>query len=138
MASGALRQGLRRAQPAGGGGGGPAGVRHLAQDRRGGGGAVLTDVYAYPNPALRSRKPTIHVEAAGALEMLEVRIYDVSGSKVHDASLPVANGVATGGVSVYEYVWDDGNAASGVYLYVVEAIAEGGSARAAGKLALVR
>lgn len=88
-------------------------------------------VYAYPNPALRGRKATFHVELAGQPEKVSLRVYDVTGNKVSEQT-------AAGPAAVHEQIWEDGGAASGIYLYVVEAAGAGRMARRRGLVALVR
>ncbi|MFA6094002.1 MAG: kelch repeat-containing protein [Elusimicrobiota bacterium] len=97
---------------------------------------VLRDVYVFPNPARAGAKPTFHVEV-GRADSLEIRVYDVSGRKVHETQISGPPGIVEGRYA-YEYVWE-GRIASGVYFYSIEAKKAGqGSLRKTGKLAVVR
>ena len=79
----------------------------------------MNEVYAYPNPAYNGNRPTIHVEC-GVAESVEVRIYDVSGDLLHDARIE-SQPVIMDNKYAYEYTWNAGGIASGVYVYVVVA-----------------
>lgn len=88
-------------------------------------------VYAYPNPALRGRKATFHIELKGRPERVSLRVYDVTGNKISEQA-------AAGPAAAHEQVWEDGGAASGIYIFVVEAVIGGQMARTRGLVALVR
>jgi len=93
---------------------------------------VLTKVYSYPNPA-RGRNPTIHIEC-GAADKIEIRIYTIAADLVHKTEL---TGAPNAG-SAYEYVWDTGDAASGIYIYLVRARRNGKTVKKLKKLAVIK
>jgi sugar lactone lactonase YvrE len=101
----------------------------------------LDEVYSYPNPARSGARPVIHVEC-GLADGAEIRVYDLAGDLVHEASIagppPVVND-GQGPQYAFEYPWDVSNAASGVYLYTVAVHKNGSdSLRKTGKLAVVK
>ncbi|MGQ0644975.1 MAG: fibronectin type III domain-containing protein, partial [Elusimicrobiota bacterium] len=101
----------------------------------------LGEVYAFPNPARSGANPTLHVEA-GLADRLEIRIYDVAGTLVHETEIPGAPRLVDDGQGpqyAYEYTWDASGAPSGVYLFRVQAHKAGESQLAAsGKLAVLK
>ncbi|TBR19407.1 hypothetical protein EPO15_14270 [bacterium] len=101
---------------------------------------VLHEVYAFPNPAVGGARPTLHV-AVGMADRVTIRIYDISGQQVHQATLDSSPSVIDDGSGpkfAYEFPWD-GHIPSGVYLYTVVAEKNGqGAIRKTGKLAVVR
>lgn len=104
-------------------------------------GLAFGEVYAFPNPA-RGKSPTIHVEA-GSADRVEIRIYDLSGERVHEANVQgpaplIDDGSGRGPVASFEYAWDVSGVGSGVYLYVVTAHKDGASVRKSGKVAVIR
>ncbi|HAH08445.1 MAG TPA: hypothetical protein DCM05_18290 [Elusimicrobia bacterium] len=97
---------------------------------------VFRELYVFPNPARAGAKPTIHL-AVGKADQVIIRIYNVAGQQVHEASLDGAPQVIDIQYA-YEYAWD-GRIPSGVYFYTVEAKKSGqGSIRRTGKMAVVR
>lgn len=93
-------------------------------------GALLGEVYAYPNPVSRGQTPRIRVESAA--DRVEIRVYDVSGELKHSAAYdnPQAD---------LEHSWDVSGVGSGVYVYAVTASRAGERpARAKGKLGVIR
>ncbi|MFH1723780.1 MAG: T9SS type A sorting domain-containing protein [Elusimicrobiota bacterium] len=101
---------------------------------------TLRDVYVFPNPAVGGAKPTVHI-AVGIADKVTIRIYDIAGQQVHQATVdgvpPVIND-GTGPKYAYEYAWE-GRIPSGVYLYTIVAEKSGeASIRKAGKFAVVR
>ncbi|MFH1722989.1 MAG: T9SS type A sorting domain-containing protein, partial [Elusimicrobiota bacterium] len=101
---------------------------------------ALRDLYVFPNPAVGGTAPTIHL-AVGIADKVTIRIYNVAGQQVHQATLesspPVIND-GSGPKYAYEYAWGD-RIPSGVYLYTVVAEKSGEAAiRKAGKFAVVR
>lgn len=100
----------------------------------------LRSIYAFPNPAVAGQKPTIHV-SVGVADKVTIRFYDISGQKVHEATIdspPSQIDDGTGLHPAYEYAWE-GHIPSGVYLYSVTAEKAGqASIRQSGKLAVVR
>jgi hypothetical protein len=82
----------------------------------------LGEVYAFPNPAKRGKKPTIHVEV-GVADSVKLRIYDIAGDLLHETeitSAPLIINDGHGKEYAYEYVWD-GTIPSGTYICVVQA-----------------
>ncbi len=77
----------------------------------------LNEAYAYPNPAYNGSRPTIHIEC-GIADSVEIRIYDVAGELLHDRRID-GPPVIINNMYAYEYTWDSGGQASGVYVYVV-------------------
>ncbi|MFH1723862.1 MAG: T9SS type A sorting domain-containing protein, partial [Elusimicrobiota bacterium] len=101
---------------------------------------ALRDMYVFPNPAVGGVVPTIHV-AVGIADKVTVRIYNIAGQQVHQATMegtpPVIND-GSGPKYAYEYAWS-GRIPSGVYLYTMEAEKSGEAGiRKAGKFAVVR
>ena len=91
----------------------------------------LGEVYAYPNPAKAGQRPTIYVEAAGA-DSVEIRLYDLSGRLLQEASL-------AGPQEAFTHALDVSKLGSGVYIYVVSARKPGEPVRrATGKVALIK
>ncbi|MFH1723767.1 MAG: PKD domain-containing protein [Elusimicrobiota bacterium] len=101
---------------------------------------ALRDVYVFPNPAVDGARPVIHA-AVGIADKVTLRVYNVAGQQVHQATLEGAPPVIDDGSGpkyAYEYVWD-GRIPSGVYLYTIVAEKSGeASIRKAGKFAVVR
>ncbi|MFH1725560.1 MAG: PKD domain-containing protein [Elusimicrobiota bacterium] len=101
---------------------------------------ALRDLYVFPNPAVGGSVPTIHI-AVGVADKVTIRIYNVAGQQVHQATMESAPPVIDDGSGpkyAYEYAWD-GRIPSGVYLYTVVADKSGeASIRKAGKFAVVR
>ncbi len=82
----------------------------------------LGETYAYPNPARKGAKPTVHVEA-GIADSVELRFYDLAGDLLHRAELraaPQAIDDGQGPEYAYEYAWT-GDIPSGTYLCAVTA-----------------
>jgi len=98
---------------------------------------ALGEVYSFPNPAKRSKRPTIHVEC-GVADKVEIRIYNIAAELVDSTELygvpPVINGKYS-----YEYNWDISDIASGVYIYTIRAKKSGYSdIKATGKAAIIK
>ncbi|MBI3551841.1 MAG: T9SS type A sorting domain-containing protein [Elusimicrobia bacterium] len=88
------------------------------------------EVYVYPNPSRHGQRPTFHIEA-GPADTIEIKIYDLSGKLMEQATVP--------GRPVVEYGWDASGAGSGVYLYVVTASQHGvGKISTKGKFAVIK
>ncbi|MFC1521730.1 NosD domain-containing protein [Elusimicrobiota bacterium] len=102
---------------------------------------VLGEVYAFPNPAKRGKKPTLHIEA-GLADKVDIRIYDIAGDLVHEASLAETPQVIDDGNGenyAFEYEWDISNIQSGVYIYSVTAQKDGHkNLMKAGKCAIIK
>jgi len=73
--------------------------------------------YAYPNPT-KGNNPKFHFEC-GLADSARLSVYDISGHKVYEADMGAA--VVLGSKYAYEKTWDVGNAASGVYVYILRA-----------------
>ncbi|MFH1725517.1 MAG: Ig-like domain-containing protein [Elusimicrobiota bacterium] len=101
---------------------------------------TLRDLYVFPNPAVGGAVPTIHV-AVGIADKVTLRIYNIAGQQVHQATMestPPVLDDGSGPKYAYEYAWE-GHIPSGVYLYTMVAEKSGeGSIRKAGKFAVVR
>lgn len=87
-------------------------------------GYGLRAAYAFPNP-VHSGAVTIRIQP-GQADSVSVRIYDVSGRKVHESSDFTLNpslddGNGLGAQYTYDHAWDVSGAASGVYTYVITA-----------------
>jgi hypothetical protein len=97
---------------------------------------AFRDLYVFPNPARAGAKPTIHLPV-GKADQVIIKIYNVAGQQVHEASIDRAPQVIDFQYA-YEYAWDE-HIPSGVYFYVVEAKKGGQSSiRRTGKMAVVR
>ncbi|TPW18148.1 MAG: Uncharacterized protein FD129_85 [bacterium] len=100
----------------------------------------LRDLYVFPNPAVGGARPTVHV-AVGLADKVTIRIFDISGQDVHQATLDTPPSIIDDGSGpkyAYEFPWN-GHIPSGVYLYTVVAEKSGQPAvRKAGKFAVVR
>ena len=118
----------------------PAVTLNLASPASSGASLTFGQVYVYPNPSTRSKKPTFHIELAGSLDNVRLDIYDAAGAIVDRQNLPVSSFVTCpDGVPCFEFTWDDSREASGVYLYVVKASGAGVSGvTKTGKLAIVK
>jgi sugar lactone lactonase YvrE len=100
---------------------------------------VLGEVFAFPNPAKAGERPTIHVEA-GLADRVTIQIYNLAGQEMATAALdqtPVVIDSGSGPRYAYEWTWS-GSAASGVYLYAVDAEKSGEHLKKTGKFAVVR
>lgn len=101
-------------------------------------GGVVGEVFVFPNPAKRGARATFHIQCDGA-ERVEIRVYDLAGESVHEASLSGPPSLVDRGEGLrpaYEYVWDTSGAASGVYLYAVAVHGQSKTVRR-GKLAVI-
>ena len=101
----------------------------------------LGEVYAFPSPARRGQRPTIHVEA-GLADSVKIRIYDLAGDPVHEAEVagpPAIIDDGQGAQYAFEYPWNTDRAGSGVYVFVIEAKKNGeGVIKKIGKLAIIK
>ena len=99
--------------------------------------------YAFPQPARGTSTVTIRVQP-GLADSVEVRVYDLTGRKVHSSSnfrnlgaFDDLNG--DGPQFTFEHVWDISGVGSGVYTYVVTAKQAGqGTVQKKGKIAIVK
>ncbi|TPW19408.1 MAG: NHL repeat containing protein [Elusimicrobia bacterium] len=100
----------------------------------------LRDLYVFPNPAVGGARPTFHL-AVGVADKVTLRIYDISGQDVHQATIDTPPSIVDDGAGpkyAYEYPWN-GHIPSGVYLYTIVAEKSGQPAiRKAGKFSVVR
>jgi hypothetical protein len=100
---------------------------------------VLRQAYVFPNPARAGAQPTLHI-GVGIADQVLLRIFDVSGREVHQATLTQVSLIDAGnGLEyAYEYTWE-GSIPSGVYFYTVQANKSGmDDIRTKGKFAVVR
>lgn len=83
----------------------------------------LKAAYAFPNP-VHSGAVTIRIQP-GVADSVSVRIYDVSGRKVHESSDFALNqlddGNGLGAQYTYDHLWDVSGVGSGVYTFVITA-----------------
>jgi uncharacterized repeat protein (TIGR01451 family) len=81
--------------------------------------------YAFPNPVRGTNAVTIRIQP-GLADSVEVRVYDLSGRKIHSSSdfkvnLALDDGNGLGPQVTYDHVWDISGVGSGVYTYVITA-----------------
>jgi len=89
----------------------------------------LKDMYAFPNP-VRGQGPVAIRVQPGLADSVTVRVYDVSGRKVHESSNfsdrgAFDDGNGKGQQFTYDHVWDVSGVGSGVYTFVVTATKNG-------------
>jgi len=99
---------------------GTAGITVAAADASFG----LKAAYAFPNPA-HAGAVTIRIQP-GLADSVSVRVYDLSGRKVHESADFTLNpalddGNGLGVQYTYDHVWDISGVGSGVYTYVITA-----------------
>lgn len=84
----------------------------------------FVDAYAFPNPARGVRTVTIRAQVGNADEVT-VRVYDLSGRRVHSARAGTAvtldDGNGKGAQPTYDVTWDISGIGSGVYTYAITA-----------------
>ncbi|MCB4792671.1 MAG: T9SS type A sorting domain-containing protein [Elusimicrobia bacterium] len=83
---------------------------------------ILHEAYTFPNPAKRVKKPTIHIEV-GIADLIDFRIYDVSGDLIFKGELTSAPQVI-GLQYAYEYLLNS-DIQSGTYICKVQAKKQG-------------
>lgn len=99
--------------------------------------------YVFPNPVRGQRTVTFRMQP-GIADSVEVRVYDVTGRKVHESSAFTDRGAfddgnGLGAQFTYDHVWDVSGVGSGVYTYVLVARRAGQSdVRKTGKVALIK
>jgi len=99
--------------------------------------------YAFPNPVRGQTTATIRVQP-GLADSVEVRIYDLSGRKVHSSSDfrslgAFDDGNGLGQQFTYEHIWDVSGIGSGVYTFAVVARKAGEKdIRKTGKVAVIK
>ncbi|MBI2386860.1 MAG: Ig-like domain repeat protein [Elusimicrobia bacterium] len=103
----------------------------------------LRDGYAFPNPS-RNGSPVTFRMQPGSADSIEVRVYDVSGRKVHSSSDfrfrgAIDDGNGKGAQNTYDHVWDVSGVGSGVYTFVITAKKAGeADVRKTGKVGVIR
>ncbi|HXS99087.1 MAG TPA: IPT/TIG domain-containing protein [Elusimicrobiota bacterium] len=113
------------------------GLASAAQDVFG-----LRAFYVFPNPARGTKLATFRVQP-GLADSVEVRVYDVTGRKVHSSanftSSLLDDGNGLGAQDTYDHVWDLSGVGSGVFTYVITA-KKGGQKdiHASGKVGVVK
>lgn len=106
-------------------------------------GFGLKAAYAFPNPVRGQSAVTIRVQP-GLADSVEVRVYDISGRKVHQSSAFTNRGAfddgnGLGAQFTYEHVWGVSGVGSGVYTYIVVARKAGQSdIRKTGRIGVVK
>ncbi|MFC1521718.1 hypothetical protein ACFL6Y_04845, partial [Elusimicrobiota bacterium] len=97
------------------------------------------EVYAFPNPAIKQKEPTLHIEA-GIAEEIKINIYDASGELVYEKTLSGPPQLfARAGVTrhAYEHMIN-AHLPTGVYLYAVTAKHGSETIKKVGRLSIVR
>jgi M6 family metalloprotease-like protein len=95
---------------------------------------ILSEVYAYPNPA-SGGTTTIHYRLSGPADHVKVSIYDPSGAVV--AEPPVGDADRAGSAE-HAVVWNHAAVSSGVYVCRVEVSSPSGTEVQLTRLAVVR
>jgi N-acetylneuraminic acid mutarotase/sugar lactone lactonase YvrE len=85
----------------------------------------LRDGYAFPNPS-RNGSPVTFRMQPGSVDSIEVRVYDLSGRKIHSSSDfrflgAIDDGNGKGVQNTYDHVWNVSGVGSGVYTFVMTA-----------------
>lgn len=81
------------------------------------------EIYCYPNPAKGGLCPTIHIET-GVADKVTIHIYDIAGMLIDKVEITGYPQIINDRYA-YEYRWDIGDVASGVYLCSIRAIKKG-------------
>lgn len=103
----------------------------------------LRDGYVFPNPTRNGSAVTFRMQP-GSADSIEVRIYDLSGRKVHSSSDfrfrgALDDGNGKGAQNTYDHVWDVSGIGSGVYRFVMTAKKAGQpDIRKTGKIGIVK
>ena len=103
----------------------------------------LRDGYAFPNPSRNGSAVTFRLQP-GSVDSIEVRVYDVSGRKIHSSSDfrfrgALDDGNGKGAQNTYDHNWDVSGVGSGVYTFVMTAKKAGQSdIRKTGKVGVIR
>ncbi|MBI2787283.1 MAG: IPT/TIG domain-containing protein [Elusimicrobia bacterium] len=92
---------------------------------------ALRDFYAFPNPSRDGSAVTFRIQT-GLADTVELRVYDLSGRKIHASSDftyrgAIDDGNGKGAQNTYDHVWGVGGVGSGVYTYVIKASRAGHS-----------
>ncbi|MBI2787150.1 MAG: IPT/TIG domain-containing protein, partial [Elusimicrobia bacterium] len=82
------------------------------------------DQYAFPNPS-RGGAVTFRIQP-GLADTIELRVYDLSGRKIHGSTDftfrgAIDDGNGKGAQNTYDHVWGVSGVGSGVYRYVIKA-----------------
>lgn len=118
---------------------GTGGIATLATDPELG----FKALYAFPNPVRGAGPITFRVQP-GQADSVEVKVYDVSGRKVHESSAftdrgAIDDGNGLGAQFTYEHTWDVSGIGSGVYTFAVTARRAGrADVRKTGRVAVIR
>ncbi len=103
----------------------------------------LRDGYAFPNPSRNGSAVTFRIQP-GSVDSIEVRVYDVSGRKIHSSSDfrfrgAIDDGNGKGVQNTYDHNWDVSGVGSGVYTFVMTAKKVGQSdIRKTGKVGVIK
>ncbi|PIR15056.1 MAG: hypothetical protein COV48_16490 [Elusimicrobia bacterium CG11_big_fil_rev_8_21_14_0_20_64_6] len=89
----------------------------------------LRDAYAFPSPSRGGAAVTFRVQP-GLAETVELRVYDLSGRRIHGSSDFTFRGAfddgnGKGAQNTYDHVWSVSGVGSGVYTYVIKASRRG-------------
>jgi hypothetical protein len=95
---------------------------------------ILTEVYAYPNPA-RGGTTTIHYRLSGPADHVKVSIFDPSGALVSE---PPVDDADRAGSAEHAVLWDHAAMSSGVYVCRVEVSSSSGTEVKLTRLAVLR
>ncbi|MEK7234497.1 MAG: hypothetical protein AAB268_11820 [Elusimicrobiota bacterium] len=103
----------------------------------------LRDGYAFPNPSQSGSAVTFRMQP-GSVDSIEVRVYDVSGRKIHSSSAfrflgAIDDGNGKGVQNTYDHTWDVSGVGSGVYTFVMTAKKAGQKdVRKTGKVGVIK
>jgi len=103
----------------------------------------LRDGYAFPNPSRNGSAVTFRMQP-GSVDSIEVRVYDLSGRKIHSSSDfrfrgAFDDGNGKGAQNTYDHAWDISGVGSGVYTFVMTARKTGQSdIRKTGKVGVIK
>lgn len=101
------------------------------------------DSYAFPNPSRGGSLVTFRIQP-GLADSVEVRVYDLSGRKIHGSSDftflgAIDDGNGKGAQNTYDHAWNVGGVGSGVYNFVIKASRAGHkSITKSGKVGVVK
>jgi hypothetical protein len=95
---------------------------------------ILSEVYAYPNPA-RAGATTIHYRLSGPADHVRVQIFDPAGSLVAE---PPVGAAGLAGSAEHAVVWNHVAMASGLYVCRVEVASPAGTEVSVTRLAVLR
>ncbi|MBI2788189.1 MAG: IPT/TIG domain-containing protein, partial [Elusimicrobia bacterium] len=101
------------------------------------------DAYAFPNPVRGAALVTFRIQP-GLAETVEVRVYDLSGRKIHESSDftflgAIDDGNGKGALNTYDHAWSVSGVGSGVYNFVIKASQRGNKPiTKSGKVGVIR